>query len=57
MEPIEILAILILICALAAIASGRTTYAQIVNEVGMEVGGYLTRLETQYGLERDLSRG
>jgi hypothetical protein len=35
---------------LAAIASGRTTYAQIVNEVGMEVGGYLTRLETQYGL-------
>jgi AAA+ ATPase superfamily predicted ATPase len=35
---------------LSAIASGRTTYAQIVNEVGMEVGGYLTRLETQYEL-------
>lgn len=35
---------------LAAIAAGRTTYAQILNEVGMEIGGYLTRLETQYGL-------
>ena len=35
---------------LAAIASGRTTYSQIVNEVGMDVGGYLTRLETQYAL-------
>ena len=35
---------------LSAIASGKTTYSQIVNEVGMEVGGYLTRLETQYEL-------
>ncbi len=35
---------------LASIASGRTAYSQIANEVGMDVGGYLTRLESQYGL-------
>ncbi len=35
---------------LASIAGGKTSYAEIVNEVGMDVGGYLTRLETQYGL-------
>ena len=35
---------------MAAIASGRTSYSQIANEVGMDVGGYLTRLESLYGL-------
>ena len=35
---------------LASIASGKTSYSQIVNEVGMDVGGYLTRLETLYGI-------
>ena len=34
---------------LAAVASGRTTYAEIKNEMDMEVGGYLTKLE-KYGL-------
>lgn len=35
---------------LAAIASGRTSYAEICNEVGVDAGGYLTRLENLYGL-------
>lgn len=35
---------------LSSIASGRTSYAEISNEVGMDVGGYLTRLETQFSL-------
>ena len=37
---------------LAAIASGRTEYSQIKNEVGMEVGAFLSRLENDYGLVR-----
>ena len=35
---------------LAAIASGRTTFAEIKNELGIEVGGYLTKLEDDYSL-------
>ena len=35
---------------LGAIARGKTSRAEIMNEVGGEVGGYLTRLEDQYGL-------
>lgn len=35
---------------LASIASGHTSYAEIVNEVGSDVGGYLSRLESQYNL-------
>ena len=37
---------------LAAIASGRTEYSQIKNEVGMDVGAFLSRLENDYGLIR-----
>ena len=37
---------------LAAIASGRTEYSQIKNEVGMDVGAFLSRLENDYGLVR-----
>ena len=33
---------------LSAIARGRTSRAEIMNEMGGEVGGYLTRLEDQY---------
>ena len=35
---------------LASIASGRTSYAEISNELGLDVGGYLTRLENQFAL-------
>jgi len=35
---------------LASIASGRTTFAEIKNELGMEVGGFLTKLEGDYSL-------
>ena len=35
---------------LSAIARGKTSRAEIVNEIGGDVGGYLTRLEEQYGL-------
>ncbi len=35
---------------LGAIARGKTSRAEIMNEVGGEVGGYLTRLEDQYGV-------
>lgn len=35
---------------LAAIASGRTSCAEIKNEIGTEVGGYLTKLEDDYAL-------
>ncbi len=35
---------------LSAIARGRTSRAAIMNEIGGEVGGYLTRLEEQYEL-------
>ena len=35
---------------LASIASGRTTFAEIKNELGLEVGGYLTKLEDDYSL-------
>lgn len=35
---------------LAAIASGKTTFAEIKNELGMEVGGFLTKLERDYSL-------
>ena len=35
---------------LSAIASGKTSRAEIMNEVDGDVGGYLTRLETQYSL-------
>jgi len=35
---------------LASIASGRTTYAEIKNELGVEVGGFLTKLESDYAL-------
>ena len=37
---------------MAAIASGRTEYSQIKNEVGMDVGAFLSRLEDDYGLIR-----
>jgi len=35
---------------LASIASGRTTFAEIKNELGIEVGGFLTKLEDDYSL-------
>ena len=35
---------------LAAIAAGRTTNAELKNEIGAEVGGYLTKLEDDYSL-------
>jgi len=35
---------------LSAIASGATTSAELKNILGMEVGGYLTKLDEQYGL-------
>lgn len=35
---------------LSAIASGRTTSAELKQMFGMEVGGYLTKLEGQYGI-------
>jgi len=35
---------------LSAIARGRTSRAEIVNEIGGDVGGYLSRLEDQYGI-------
>jgi len=35
---------------LSAIASGNTEYSQIKNEVGTEVGSFLAKLETEYGL-------
>lgn len=35
---------------LSAIASGKTEYSQIKNEVGTEVGSFLAKLETEYGL-------
>ena len=37
---------------MAAIASGRTEYSQIKNEVGADVGAFLSRLENDYGLIR-----
>ena len=37
---------------MAAIASGRTEYSQIKNEVGVDVGAFLSRLEKDYGLIR-----
>jgi len=37
---------------LSAIASGNTEYSQIKNAVGAEVGSFLARLETEYGLIR-----
>ena len=37
---------------MAAIASGRTEYSQIKNEVGVDVGAFLSRLENDYGLIR-----
>jgi len=35
---------------LSAIARGRTSRAEIMNEIAGDVGGYLTRLEEQFGL-------
>ena len=35
---------------LAAISSGRTTSAELKNLLGVEVGGYLAKLENQYGI-------
>lgn len=35
---------------LAAIARGKTSRSEIKNEIGGEVSGYLTRLESQYGI-------
>lgn len=35
---------------LAAVASGRTSNAELKNEIGTEVGGYLTKLEADYSL-------
>lgn len=35
---------------LSAIARGKNTRAEIMNEISGDVGGYLTRLEDQYGL-------
>ncbi len=35
---------------LTAIAAGKTTFAEIKNELGMEVGGFLTKLENDYSL-------
>ncbi len=37
---------------MAAIASGRTEYSQIKNEIGADVGAFLSRLENDYGLIR-----
>ena len=37
---------------MSAIASGRTEYSQIKNEVGMDVGAFLAKLEDEYGLIR-----
>ena len=37
---------------MAAIASGRTEYSQIKNDVGLDVGAFLSRLENDYGLIR-----
>jgi len=40
---------------LAAVASGRTSYGEIKNEIGLEPGAYLDKLERDYGiLERKL---
>jgi len=35
---------------LAAVASGRTTYGEIKNEIGLEPGAYLDKLERDYGI-------
>ena len=35
---------------LAGIASGRTTFAELKNLLGMDVGGYLTKLEKDYSI-------
>ena len=35
---------------LSSIARGKTSRAEIMNEIGADVGGYLSRLEDQYGL-------
>ena len=35
---------------LAAISSGQTTSAELKNLLGVEVGGYLAKLESQYGI-------
>ena len=35
---------------LSAIARGKTSRSEIMNEIAGDVGGYLTRLEDQYGL-------
>lgn len=35
---------------LSAIASGKTTFAEIKNVLGMEIGGFLTKLENDYSL-------
>lgn len=35
---------------LLAIASGHTSFSEISSEIGTDVGGYLSRLESQYGL-------
>lgn len=37
---------------MSAIASGRTEYSQIKNEVGTDVGAFLSKLEDEYGLIR-----
>ena len=37
---------------MSAIASGRTDHSQIKNEVGIEVGAFLAKLEDEYGLIR-----
>jgi AAA+ ATPase superfamily predicted ATPase len=37
---------------MSAIASGRTEHSQIKNEVGTEVGAFLSKLENDYGLIR-----
>ena len=40
---------------LAAVASGRTSYGEIKNELGVEPGAYLDKLEREYGiLERKM---
>ncbi len=35
---------------MSAIASGRTSYAEILNQIGFDIGGQLTRLERSYEL-------
>lgn len=35
---------------LSSIAAGKTTFSELNNELGTDVGGYLTRLECQFGL-------